>query len=146
MSKTRLFPVLALSFFCAAAGSLTSAYADGNGCQNGQTGNDFVGRLAQKENCLNDRARNWQQKNQAQQEARQKKIADLRDKYENAPAAEQKRISNRLENERGKLANLQKQQTDRINKWRQTPSDERTRANSLADKTRGDVSNFLNGH
>lgn len=113
-------------------------------CQ--QTGqNDVIGRLAQREDCLNSRVQNYQKQSQEAQAAREKRIQDLKDKYTNAPANEKARLQKQISNEQGKLTNLRDQQSQRLQQLRNAPKEQRDRLNNLGTKTRGDVSNFLNG-
>ncbi|MFT8807912.1 hypothetical protein [Gluconobacter sp.] len=111
--------------------------------QSGQ--NDVIGRLAQREDCLNSRVQNYQKQSQEAQAAREKKIQDLKDKYTNAPANEKARLQKQITNEQSKLTSLRDQQTQRLQKLKNAPQEQRNRLNTLGNKTRGDVSNFLNG-
>ncbi|MQR98632.1 hypothetical protein [Gluconobacter aidae] len=113
-------------------------------CQ--QTGqNDLIGRLAQREDCLNSRVQNYQKQSQEAQAAREKRIQDLKDKYTNAPANEKARLQKQISSEQSKLTDLRDQQSQRLQQLKNAPKEQRDRLNNLGAKTRGDVSNFLNG-
>ncbi|GBR67896.1 hypothetical protein [Gluconobacter kanchanaburiensis] len=113
-------------------------------CQ--QTGqNDVIGRLAQREDCLNSKVQNYQKQSKEAQAAREKRIQDLKDKYTNAPANEKARLQKQISNEQGKLTNLRDQQSQRLQQLKNAPKEQRDRLNNLGTKARGDVSNFLNG-
>ncbi|AOX20468.1 hypothetical protein [Kozakia baliensis] len=142
MFKTRLLPVLVVSTLC----GFSAAHAQTTNCNTSKSGMDAIDRLSQRENCLNDRARSWQQKSQAEQQARQQRIDNLRNKYENAPANEKERIAKQMQNEQNKLTSWKQKQSEQLNKWRNAPSDQRQRVNNLANKARGDFNNFLNGN
>ncbi|GBR49421.1 hypothetical protein [Gluconobacter roseus] len=111
--------------------------------QNGQ--NDVIGRLAQREDCLNSRVQNYQKQSQEAQATREKRLQDLKDKYANAPANQKARLQNQITNEQSKLTNMRDQQTQRLQQLRNAPQQQRDRVNNLGNKTRGDVNNFLNG-
>ncbi|MBS1056356.1 hypothetical protein [Gluconobacter kondonii] len=113
-------------------------------CQ--QTGqNDVIGRLAQREDCLNSKVQNYQKQSQDAQAAREKRIQDLKDKYTNAPANEKARLQKQIAGEQSKLTNLRDQENQRLQQLKNAPQEQRNRLNALGSKTRGDVSNFLNG-
>lgn len=113
-------------------------------CQ--QTGqNGVLGRLAQRENCLNSKAQNYQKQSQDAQAAREKRIQDLKDKYTNAPANQKARLQKQITGEQSKLTSMRDQQTQRLQQLKNAPKEQRDRVNALGTKTRGDVNNFLNG-
>ncbi|GBQ11665.1 hypothetical protein [Swaminathania salitolerans] len=141
MSKIRFVPAFALATLLAAP----IAHAQTSGCNKNTSGTDMIGRLANSENCVNDRMKAWQEKNKASQEARQKKIDDLRDKYANAPARERQKIQDKIDNQKNKLAEMRKNQTDKLDQWRNKQQDQKNRLKSLSDKTRQDFTNFRNG-
>ncbi|MFT8521232.1 hypothetical protein [Gluconobacter oxydans] len=113
-------------------------------CQKtGQTG--VLGRLAQREDCLNSKVQNYQKQSQDAQAAREKRIQDLKDKYTNAPANQKARLQKQITSEQSKLTSMRDQQTQRLQQLKNAPQEQRNRVNALGNKTRGDVNNFLNG-
>ncbi|MBF0849957.1 hypothetical protein HKD27_03340 [Gluconobacter sp. R75690] len=122
-----------------AADSTTSSTCQ----QSGQTG--VLGRLAQREDCLNNRVQNYQKQSQDAQAAREKRIQDLKDKYTNAPANQKARLQKQITSEQSKLTSMRDQQTQRLQQLKNAPQEQRDRVNALGTKTRGDVNNFLNG-
>lgn len=138
MFKTRLIPVLALSAFISA----TAARAQTSGCNNNTGNNSVIGRLANKENCLNDRVQNWQKKNSEATEARQKKIDSLRDKYANAPAREREKIQGKIDDQKNKLNDLKQERTQRVDQFRAEQKSQRDQMKALSDKTRQDLGNL----
>lgn len=122
-----------------AADSTTSSACQ----QTGQTG--VLGRLAQREDCLNSKVQNYQKQSQEAQAAREKRIQDLKDKYTNAPANEKARLQKQITSEQSKLTSMRDQQTQRLQQLEKAPQEQRDRVNALGNKTRGDVNNFLNG-
>lgn len=138
--------MLAAGLIAGAVSLAPQAHADDSTTACQQTGqNGVLGRLAQRENCLNSKAQNYQKQSQEAQAAREKKIQDLKDKYTNAPANEKARLQKQINGEQSKLTNLRDQQTQRLQKLKNAPQEQRDRVNALGTKTRGDVSNFLNG-
>lgn len=140
--------MLAVGLIAGAASLAPQAYAadttSSSACQ--QTGqNDVVGRLAQRENCLNSKVQNYQKQSQDAQAAREKRIQDLKDKYTNAPASEKARLQKQITGEQSKLTSLRDQENQHLQQLKNAPQEQRNRLNALGSKTRGDVSNLLNG-
>ncbi|KXV49807.1 hypothetical protein AD945_03500 [Gluconobacter albidus] len=140
--------MLAVGLIAGAASLAPQAYAtdttSSSACQ--QTGqNDVIGRLAQREDCLNSKAQNYQKQSQDAQAAREKRIQDLKDKYTNAPANEKARLQKQIAGEQSKLTSLRDQENQRLQQLKNAPQEQRNRLNALGSKTRGDVSNLLNG-
>lgn len=140
--------MLAVGLIAGAVSLAPQAYAadttPSSACQ--QTGqNDVIGRLAQREDCLNSKVQNYQKQSQEAQAAREKRIQDLKDKYTNAPANEKARLQKQIAGEQSKLTNLRDQENQRLQHLKNAPQEQRNRLNALGNKTRGDVSNFLNG-
>ncbi|RUT25495.1 hypothetical protein C0V97_11270 [Asaia sp. W19] len=138
MFKTRFLPALALT----ALVSAPLAHAQTSGCNNNTSGNDMIGRLANKENCLNDRVQNWQNKNHEAAEAREKKLTDLRDKYTNAPERERQKIQNKIDDQKNKLNEIKQERTQRIDQFRSDQKEQHQRMKALSDKTKQDFRNL----
>ncbi|WP_122048920.1 hypothetical protein [Asaia bogorensis] len=138
MSKTRILPALALAAFVAAP----VAHAQTSGCDTNTGNTGVIGRLAAKENCLNNRVQNWQNKNKEASEARQKKIDELRDKYTNAPEREREKIQNKIDAQKDKLNNLKQERTQRIDQFKADQKAQRDQMKALSDKTKQDFRNL----
>ncbi|MDG6094832.1 hypothetical protein LOC54_06865 [Acetobacter sp. AN02] len=166
MSRTRFYSAAFLSLFCLAP----AAYAAG--CT--QSGTGALGRLASKEDCLNQKALNWQQKSAENQAARQQKLNETRDKYLNAPEREREKLQSKIQSQQDKLnatrekyanaperereklqSKIQSQQDklnaarsgqeQRIQNMRNSAAQDRAQASELRAKTRSDLSNLTGG-
>ncbi|NIE80130.1 MULTISPECIES: hypothetical protein [Asaia] len=138
MFKTRFLPALALT----ALVSAPVAHAQTSGCDNNTGNTGVIGRLAAKENCLNNRVQNWQNKNKEAAEARQKKLDDLRDKYANAPEREREKIQGKIDAQKEKLDNLKQERTQRIDQFKADQKAQREQMKALSDKTKQDFRNL----
>lgn len=144
-----LLAVVALSGTCAvrnanaaAADDQTSATST-SACQS--THSDPISQLAMRENCFNQRAQAYQKQSKEAQAAREKRIQDLKAKYENAPAAEKARLQSKLASEQSKLNTLRDQQNQRLQALKNMPNQQLDNAKALGNKTRSDIGNLLNG-
>ncbi|WP_025840585.1 hypothetical protein [Asaia platycodi] len=138
MTNTRFFSAMTLATLL----SIPLAHAQTSGCNNNTSRTDMIGRLANKENCLNQRAENWQQKNRDASAARQKKIDDLRDKYTNAPEREREKIQGKIDDQKNKLNQLTQDRTQKIDQLRADQKAQHERMKALSDKTKQDFRNF----
>ena len=126
------------------APNVHAADTTGTTCQK-STGSDAVSRLAQREDCLNSRVQKYKQNAQLDQQAREKKIADLKNKYTNAPANERAKLASRIQNEQSKLTSARDTQVKRLQNLQNQTAQQQERVNALGKKARSDVGNFLNG-
>lgn len=133
---------LAVAFSLTALISSPLSYAQTSGCNKNSSGSDLIGRMANKENCLNDRVQNWQNKNRAEAEARQKKIDNLRDKYTNAPAREREKLQGKIDAQKNKLDDLKHERTEKIDRLKADQKAQHDRMKALSDKTKQDFRNF----
>jgi len=138
MIKTRILSAMALASMI----SIPLAQAQTSGCNNNTSGTDMIGRLANKENCLNNRVQNLQQKNRDAVEARQKKIDDLRDKYTNAPEREREKLQGKIDEQKNKLNQVTQDRTKQIDQLRADQKAQHDRIKALSSKTRQDFRNL----
>ncbi|NVN02413.1 MULTISPECIES: hypothetical protein [Asaia] len=138
MTKTLFLSAMALASLV----SMPLAHAQTSGCNNNTSGADMIGRLANKENCLNQRVENWQQKNRDAAAARQKKIDDLRDKYTNAPEREREKIQGKIEDQKNKLNQIKEERTQKLDQFRADQKAQHERMKALSDKTKQDFRNL----
>lgn len=145
MLKNRYLPILTLAALCGTSIAHAQTAAPASGCDGNSSGSGILGQLANKENCLNDRMKGWQEKNKASQEARQKQIDNLRNKAENAPAREKQKLQDQINAEKGRISDLKKDQTKKLDQWRANSKEQNSRLKALTNKTKQDFTNFRNG-
>lgn len=122
-----------------------TATSTSTGCQSSTSGMNTLGRIANKENCLNEQGQKYRSGMSAEREAQEKKLTSLKEKYTNAPASEKARLQKKIDKAQGKLTNLQQTPSNTLSKFRDTATGQRDQLNGVANKSRSDIGNFLKG-
>ncbi|CAI9120292.1 hypothetical protein [Brytella acorum] len=131
------------------SGIATTAHAQSSaattGCQSSTSGMSALGRIANRENCLNEQAQKYRSGTAAEREAQEKKLASLKEKYTNASASDKARLQRKIDKAQGRLTNLEQTPSNTVSKFRDSATGQRDQMNGIVNKSRSDLGNFLKG-
>lgn len=128
--KMRLF--LSATMMASILAITTYAQAASADCDN--KGGDFLHRMASKEDCFNNRLDKKIDKYQADRQLRREKAEQLRDRINNAPEYEKKRLQDKIDTLDGK-----KKLDEKINKFNERREERAERFQELKNQQKQDI-------